>query len=666
MASPNKTNTSASSTMEGPLTDQEALDLSLTEENMKNVLGHRIERAEGWWEKELGLKKIRELNEKRWLNQNLEANDVRLYKFQVPYRDNRIFLSVETLASTLVSRVPYPEVIEAQDSDASRELADDYSKVLYAKADELNIKGTLQMVARHLLMGYRIGVAKYSWDFEAGGLKEDGTYTGDIKVRAVRPHNVIIESYTENSEKIPFIAESMQGSIEELGYRFPDKKDALMANYKSAVGSTPQMTTKVKYYEAWFTFYDKKGNCQEGLAFKYMDTLMDSGLNPYFNYDATPQNSNFLDRPNKPYIIFNFLNQGKYIYDDTSLTEQASSQQDILEKRGRQLVENGDDAKSTLILNTQMIDGAAATKYAHNPSDIIAVKGDARMAANRIPPRELPKYVYEDKLDARNEIDNIFGTHQPLRGEQSQVPTLGQEVISQRSDLGRLQALSEDIERGATLLYRGITQLYKVFATEEQIIRYVGSDTGKTSFLAFKSDKIEDGVEIRVQAGSIAPEDKLTDRNEAVELAKIGGRIDPLTFFKKWHIEKPREAAKNLFYFLFMPDKYASEVLGIGQPGGDNKAQATIQQIMGGQSVPPMKDPTKEYIAYFNQFIQSPAFKQLDPEVQRLIVEHIKGTIDLAKGGLKVTPGGAGSTPPKRSILERVRAGIAAAGVGQE
>ena len=278
-----------------------------------------------------------------------------------------------------------------------------------------------------------------------------------------------------------------------------------------------------------------------------------------------------------------------------------------------------------------MIDAKDAEAYTGDPRKNILAKGDVRAAFGRIPPNELGPSVYKDKQDARVEIDDIFGTHAPIRGAQTESETLGQEVMSQRSDLGRLNTLSEALENAATQVYSKVTQLYKVFGTQEQFVSYIGLESGKTTFITFSRDKIEDGILIRVQPGSLKPDDKLSDRAEAVELAKIGGRIDPLSFAEKWHVEKPREFARRLFYFLFMPDKYAMEVLHITEPTGDQEAMQTIQIINSGEPVPAKKDPTKEYVGYYNQFLRSPYFRQLDPEVQAMHMQHIQETIGGAK-----------------------------------
>jgi len=449
-----------------------------------------------------------------------------------------------------------------------------------------------------------------------------------------------LDAEAEDPNDVPLVAELCKKSIEELGYEFPDKKDELFRKMGIVEGSeNVHMATPVSYWEVWFSYFDE-GVKKEGLCWKYEDLVFDYGPNPHYNYES--DKTNFFDSPQKPYTFFNFMRIGRWAFDDTSLTEQAASMQDILERRGRQIVENADQANATKIFNIQMIDAKDAQKYTGDPRENILVKGDVRMAFARIAPQALPAYVTEDKYDARNEIDNIFGTHAPLRGEKTESPTLGQEVMSQRSDLGRTATLGEMMEKGATRVYHQMTQLYKVFATEEHVVKYVGSELGKTTFINFSQDKIEDGLEIRVQAGSMKPDDKITDRNESIELAKIGGRIDPLTFFEKWHIDKPREKAKRLFSFLFEPDKYKSEVLGEGDSGGDQEAMNTIQQINAGQNVPPKQNPSKEYLAYYNQYIQSPAFKQLDPEIQALHIQHIRGTVESARSGLQ---GGTGQPP---------------------
>ena len=650
MPSPNIINTSVEE-VEGKGEQREALSVGLSEEKINKIIGKRVDAGKSFYDSKLNLTEVRENNEKRWMNLNCEVSEgVGVYDYQIPYKDNRIFVSVETLTSHLVPRIPIPEVIEAHDKEASRELASSYEKVLLRTAEDLFFRGHLRMATRHVLMGYRVGIIKTRWDFTKGRRKANGDHVGAPDMHFVRPHKVIIDADVTDPNDIPLIAETLSSTVEELIIDFPDKKVNILTVFAANEGLEKlNLGTRVSYREIWFTYYED-GQRKEGVAWKYKNLMLGFGVNPYFNYGEDEEKSNFLERPFKPYTFITYLRIGRWVYDDTSLTEQAASQQDNLEKRGLQIIDNADQANAVKVWNTQMVKAGDAEKYVGDPNDNILSDGDARMAFARYPAPSLPRYVVEDKYDSRREIDNIFGTHSPLRGEKTESPTLGQEVMSQRADLGRTTSLSEAVEEAATKIYKQITQLYKVFATEENIVKYLGEE-GKTTFIKFSKDKIEDGIEIRVQAGSLRPEDKISDRNEAVELAKIGGRIDPLTFAEKWHLAKPLEFAKRVFTFTFMPDTYAKETLKMGGGEGDQEAMSAIQQIMSGERLPPKEDASKEYMAYFSQFLQSPSFKQLDPEVQTLVIEHTRGTMEATKVGLKE---GVGVEEEKPGVLSQI------------
>lgn len=612
-----------------------ALSLNLTDEQILDIIGKRVEDGKDFWNKKLKLDRVREDNEKRWLNLNYEVSDSPdLHNFECNYRDNRIFLSVETLVSTVVGKIPQPVITEAFDTDASRELAQQYGEVLKNKCEkELYLKGALQMMARHLLIGYRTGIIKLGWDFNAGRLMPSGKHTGDVWVKAIRPHKIVIDAEAEDPENIPLIAEYMKTTVEELGYLFPDKKDVILKAAGVERTDTVRLGKRADYIEIWFTYYDE-GQQKEGVCWKIGNVILGKGVNPYYNYN-NPSKSNFFDSPRKPYVLFQFLRNGRWVLDDTSLTEQAAKLQDVLEKRGRQIVDNADRANSTRVFNTQMIDASDVEKFVEDPDQSIMVRGDVRMAFQRVAPPLLPSYVMEDKYDARNEVDNLFGTHAPIRGEQTNAPTLGQEQISQMKDVGRTQPLIDSIERGAVRVYEYITQIYKVFATEEHMAKYVGDD-GQTVHTAFSKDKIEDGILINLQSGSMAPDDKTKDKSEAVEMLNMKHPLDPLSFFEKLHVPNPREWAKRSVFFSWLPDRYLKEVLKVDSPEGQEKAMQVIKRINSGEMVRGIDDAPKDYVNIYSQFIQSPDFKQTPPEVQKMHILHIRETVQKSKDSLKM------------------------------
>ena len=616
--------------------DDQPLALDLSDTDVLRLIRKTLESAETFWNKELKLDEAREKAESYYLGKTVNEDD--LYEHQVPYRNNRIITAVEILVPLINSQFAQPVVTEAEDTDESRELARDLENVLLAKVEDLYLKARFAMAARHLLVGYRNAILKYRFDPNIGKKTPDGTRKGGVVVEVVRPAKVIFSEGASDPDNIPVIAEYMDATREELVLRFPEKKSELFAHWGIKVGTKAQLAQKEGYIEVYFTYYDTNGEQQEGVAWKLGDILLGKNKNPNYNYDEYLQMPdgryrclNFFDKPKKPYIIINHTNLGKYVVDDTSMAEQAHPQQDILEKRGRQIVENADQASSGLVLNSNMISQEDAKKLIGDPSEKIMVAGDVRSAAARLPHNSLDAYVINDKTDARGEIDNIFGANAPVRGEESKIKTLGQEVISQRANMGRLQTITDALEDAADKLFKALVQMMKVYMDEEDLIRFTPSE-GKTRFIKWSQDKIEDGIQVRVKAGSALPKDKFALKNETIQAIAI---LDPLSIAEGLDKPNPKEWAKRLVYYRFFMDKYLAEILGDDGSEVDSQAMGDLQALMAGQQPPVPDAPSKEYIATIEQFMKSPGFQSLqDPAVKQAIVEFAKAVMAKAQAGI--------------------------------
>lgn len=254
--------------------------------------------------------------------------------------------------------------------------------------------------------------------------------------------------------------------------------------------------------------------------------------------------ANILDFPEPPFIPINYLNDGTSYIDLTSMVEQAAPLQRVLDRRGFQIMENAEMAGSGMIFNTQMITKDDISKLVGAPDEKVGVKGDVRSAFQRIPPPSLPNYVIEDKIDARNEIDNIFATHDVTRGEKSGNVTLGQDKMQIGQDYNRMEDIARAVERMATKYYRYLVQMMKVYYTEDHYFRAVGED-GQFDFIVMRGDLIEDGIDISVQTGSTMPIQKDQQNKTVGELATIG-MIDPLTVLKLLPVETFRLLRKCL------------------------------------------------------------------------------------------------------------------------
>jgi len=616
------------------------LALELDDKDVLRIIGKRVEDAESFWNRELGLDETRKKADDYYVGNTYQEDD--LYEFQVPYKNNRIMTAVETLLPMLTSQIPFPVVTEGRDTDESRELGHDLEDVLIAKYDDFGVRKAFTRIGRHLLMGKRVGILKYRFDPEGGELMPDGTYKGAIIVEAVRPEKVVFDADASDPDNIPLIAEYMSDTIEDLVAQFPKKKEEIYKAYDIKRGVKSQVSRKVGYVQVWFDYRDAEGRVQEAVAYKLGEILLGATKNPNWNYDEFEQmpdgkykRLNYFDRPRKPYILVNHINTGKYVIDDTSLADQAHPLQDVLEKRGRQIVENADQASSGLVLNSNMISPEDAAKLVGDPSEKIMVDGDVREAATRLPYNMLPAYVINDKNDARSEIDNIYGANAALRGEDQQGDKLlGAMVLSQRGNAGRLQTITNAFEDACGReygLYPAMVQMMKVYWDEPEIVRYTPDD-GKTRFIEWQSDKVEDGVKVRVKAGSAIPKDKQSKKNETIQLAPV---LDPLTLAEGMDWADAKGIAKRLVYYRFFMDKYLTEVLGDDGSMVDQQAMADIHALVNGQVPPVPEEPSKKYIATFEKFLGSAGFQQIkDVQIKQNVITFAKMVNDKAKGGI--------------------------------
>ena len=605
---------------EGLIEDAPIFSLDLSDEEVIAQINKAVSDAEGFWNSELRLDDRRKKNRDYWKGKQL--NDDEFYNHEVPYVENRIMVDVETLVSAINSKSAEPVIYPARDNENSKILARTFQDYIKNFSDREGIKFEFRTATRHVLLDY-IGILKYRFD------KFEGRH-GDIVVEAVNPGKIVFDKNTPLGGNPRFVCEYMEDTLEDLSHMFPNKKDELWGKLGIRRGVTSQLNKLIGYKEIWFTFYDEEEESKkEAVAWVYRDLVLDKQLNPNFNYDdeeielATGEKvkvfKNFLPHPVKPYVCINHLNLGDYLIDDTSLVEQARKPQDVLNKRGRQIVENADQANSGLVVSSDFATQEDVEMLTGAPDEKLVGNGDVRAGVGRMPPPLLPNYVIEDKLDARKIIDNIFGTHEPTRGEASGAETLGQDILARQGDFTRIGYLVESIEQAAQQLYMGLAQMFKVFYTREHWVRAQG-ENGLITFYKLQQDMIEDGMEIIVKPGTTLPTDKVTRRAEAIELAQIN-RIDPITLYERLEWPDPVKSAYRLFLMGAAPQElFGSEF----KVQADERAQSHIL-LLNNREIPPLPTPIRpEYVKTLREYIQGAEYGQLPVEVKRLHIEFMR------------------------------------------
>lgn len=616
------------------------LDFNAKDGELLRDLKKSVEDSDKYWNSELGLKEIRKANWNLWLPKHHDGEQVYEHEKSNIYEDNRIFTSVETLVSTLNARIPQPEVLPGQESPTSIQLAKDVQKTLYAYFEKYGIDDKFRICTRNFVVKRGGPLLKLRWD-ESKGMN------GEIVTEILDPDDVIVDQDAKYGETPRFIAHKIRDlSGEDLCSRFPDSKQEIYEllgverrNSKGErVAQYTQLKKKKDIYEVWFSYYDKKEkgyiSCVAWMDCRFQ-VMLDKQKNPNWNYEDSVndlpggiddetyrRNGNILDEPMPPFIPFNFLNDGTSYIDQTSLVEQAATLQRTLNKRGFQIMQNADMAESGIVFDTNKLEKEDAANLIGSPKEKIGVSGDIRAAIDRLPVNMLPSYVIEDKFDIRNEIDNVFATHNVTRGEQSDNKTLGQDRMQLGQDASRADELARSIERAAALYYRYLVQMMKVYYDEPHYYKAVGED-GQFDHVMMKSDLIEDGIDIKVEAGSTLPLDK-AGQNKWVSDLVSAGLIDPLTVFEVaagGNMPSPKKMFER--YMTFKSDP-VSMLQMVSDDDVNRQALLDIQILNTGNMPKPRDEYQPAYFEYMNKYMTSGDFLKQPDQIRAQYIKYLE------------------------------------------
>lgn len=584
------------------------LSLDVPDESLVRILDSKIKQSEDWFVKEQNLTKRRQINLDYWKGKQVDQK--MLYDWQVPYVDNVIYRNVETIIPIAVSRVPNVIVTPNGEEPDKRKRAKNLQRVLDTRLKSRFMRDALRTMSRHVLINY-IGIIKCRWD------KYKQTYIFDAldPTKVTLDHTATPNSFGLSSENFDFIAEWIEEPLKVVISKFPSKKEAIFERTPNGYngesikqGNESQLANKIRYREIWFTWYDKEGNPQEGVCWKYKDLILNKIKNPYWDYEGKTigvgidQNDklmtdkifyNYFKTPNKPYILVNYQNMGQGPMDTTSPIEQAIPLQDVVNKRGRQITELADKANPKKVFSDDFITKEDAARVSDDPNEHIWGNGDVNAGMKYIPGIPPNPSLYQDLIQNRSEIDNIIGAHSTTRGEVTGGRQSGvSKQITREGDLGRIDDFVMNvIEPAADEMSQWAVQMMKVFATKENFVEVLGMG-GESEFVEFDRDSIDDGINVMVKASSV---DKTERKATAAQLASAGLE-DPLSLYEDLDALNPVERAKRFIFFRADPtgQLYLQYILSdtqaasdIGAFVGANIPGQPITANMGGASQTP-------------------------------------------------------------------------------
>lgn len=558
-------------------------------------------------------------NEKYWRGEQFDRPAVANTR---PDVDNVIFEGLETYLPQVTRRNPEPMVQLAQGEDRSPEneaYAHAVQLELGELADELKLRLKLKGAARHWSIR-QLGVVKFGWDLD----------NDRPSMRVARPTKILLDP---------------EATIDEDGYtgeragehrKLPAYKilamaaktpgsEGLQAWIKDKVKD--DMATEIGFVEWWTPDY---------VFWKSGDKVLMKRKNPHWNYEqeepapapereSAPEGQSpvQLDQPAPapksapglpavpslpqeqpapapkpaavnhfatrriPFIFLSTYNLGKQPMDVTGNIAQNLASQDRINKRNKQIDANADTANSGLVVSLERsgLTQQQATRVtgALRRGGVVAIAtGAPQEAVYRPPLQELPAYVYNQLVDTRNRVRDVWGVRGSSPAGIESETTVRGKIITRGLDTDRIGGgISEYLEQFADDAYNWLVQLLYVY--DERFLS------------EFAKGVTPPRVRISVKEGSLLPKDSASIANQAIELAN-GGKMSLLDLYKRLDYPNPEELAANVWL-----EENAPEVLY----GKDPRVAQVLQQRAAAAQQGEKKPPS-----------ESINFKDLPPEGQ--------------------------------------------------
>ena len=581
------------------------LELDIPEKDLLMVLDTKQRESEDFFNNKLNLDKRRKKNNDYWRGKQIDYG--MFHKWQVPYVDNVIYRDVETIIPIAVSKVPDIIASPASEDPEKIKRAKALQSVLDFKVKQRHVRQVLRKATRHSLLDF-IFIIKARWD----KLKQTFVFEAIQPNKVILDHTATRTDFGMSSEAFDYIGEWIEEPLKVVISKFPNKKQEILDRTAGGIKqeNARQMANKIRYQEIWFTWHDEDGTPIEGLLWRYKDLILDKMLNPYWDYEGKEKpvavdpitgipvtelvRFNHFPVPMKPYIIMNYQYTGvSGPIDDTTPVEQALPLQDVVNKRGRQITELADKANPKKIISADFISKEDAVDITDDPGETIVGEGSVRDGFTHVPGIPPNPVLFQDLVSNRLEIDNMIGAHATTRGERVPEESGIARQITREGDFGRIDDMVLSLIEPATdEMANWMVHFMKVFGTEEHFTQVLG-EAGKTEFVEFDRDSIDDGINITVKASTV---DKTERRATATQLASAGS-IDPLSLFEDLDAKNPIERAKRMIAFNSDPSgaTYMQLILG-DQQGAETLQNNLAQQKEGAPEggAPPVPAPVEQ------------------------------------------------------------------------
>lgn len=602
---------------EGIAEQQSYFAIGLSDDEITRALNERINNSRSFWNESAGFN----LLQRRQRNARFVVGDhwydVPYVSNHVPYVQNEVFTAEQVISAYVTSRLPEIEVCPAQDTPESRRLAQNIAAMLRYHSEEHDLQGILCNIVLSVLNNY-VGLIELEYDPNYG-------LFGDIKPVYRDPANVIIDKRARRGANPAFISDTRQNTAEELCAIFPDHKSAIM----DKVGENKQAV--ITWRKADITYYEDN-QPMEGTVGYFENVVMLKAKSPHWIYDEEVEGvTNLMPKPFKPWVPFNYINDGDHWIDRYGPIDQAIPLQLMVDRIGKQIQQNIAHASPVLVFNKSALPKPAADQVTGQPWEKVLVDAkDVRTAYGVIQSNQVPAYVVNELERLVAALHKIFGTPPQLQGESNNQQTATQDLMARNQAQGRQDLLVRALDRGLDLYFKYLLHMMKVHYTEDHFASILGED-GRYTFVSLNRYDIEDGIKITVKAGSTLPMDKSRMEAVALQLAKMG-KISLLSLYEFLDVPNPGKHVERL---IKEQVDAVSVVEDIRNDNQDANAVEDYELAKSGQVAPPRDDVDPRHIATHQKQLLSEDY--LDPEgewtdeTRQLLKDHIQFELEKAK-----------------------------------
>lgn len=540
-------------------------------------------------------------NEKYWKGEHYDKPNVEKSRSVV---DNAIYEGLETYLPQVTRRNPEAMVelaVGVEQTPQNQQFANALKLELGELADDLKLRLKLKGAARNHEVRL-LGAIKLGWDIDndrpalkvvrptklildpAATVDEDG-YTGErIGERRKLP-----------AWKLVRLIEKTKGSEETVKAIKDAAKD--------------EMATELGFIEWWTPEY---------FFWKMGKTVLLKRKNPHWNYEpeqpeqtaapegepqaigleepqppaggpaipALPQGQpeaaqapkavNHFVTPRMPFVLLSTANLGIQPVNVTSNMSQNLANQDLINKRTKQIDKNADTANNGFVVSLERsglnADQAKRVANAIRNGGVVGIpSGSPQEAVWKPPAGELPAFVYNQLVDTRNRVRDIWGTRGSSPAGMESEKTVRGKFINRQLDTDRIGGgMAEYLEQMADDLYNWLVQLLYVY--DDRFVRAIseGAQIPK--------------VKISVKEGSLLPKDSTTIANQAVDLA-TAGKMSLVDMYKKLDYANPEEMAANVWLeanapeLLFENDARVQKVIQARQAAAKTQEKPPSESI---------------------------------------------------------------------------------------